>query len=200
VKPVFSYFFLVNMPMRIGEHITKEKIMPKELLKTVTAVELAKHIAKAKATQAQKLRTVQLPVKAHTSGTAKAAIIVSLVTSGLALSGVLYNIYREAKKESDRKGDELFNRSFPTTKDVKEKVANVVADAKETVTDVKDKVAEAPVVKKVTRTAKTKTDEVAAKPEVKEAADTVAEKTAEVAKAAREAKKDAEDDLGFPKK
>jgi hypothetical protein len=181
--------------------------MSKKVLKTITAIELAKQLAKAKATQTERLRTVQLPVKAHTSGNAKTAIITSLILSGLALTGVVYNLVREAKKESDRKGEELLNLSFPKAEDVKAKVAeatgaldDLVSDAKEAVVKAKDKVAEAPVVKKVTGTAKKKADDVAEKPEVKEAADTVAEKTAEVAKAAREAKKDAEDDLGFPKK
>jgi len=165
--------------------------MSKKVLKAAVAVELAKQLAKAKHAQADKLRAVQLPVQAHTSGNAKLAIAVSLITSGLALAVVGYTAVRAAQKEADRRGEELFNSSFPT--DVKHKVADAVADAKEAVADVKEKVAEVPVVKKVTRTAKAKADDVAeAKDSVEDAAkdakETVAEKTERVAKAARDAK------------
>jgi hypothetical protein len=174
--------------MKIEHHFYWRKTMSKKVLKAAVAVELAKQLAKAKNVQVDRIRATQLPVKAHTSDNAKLAIIVSLVTSGIALTAVVYSAVRAAQKEADRRGEALFDASFPTTQDVKNKVAEVVADAKETVADVKEKVAEAPVVKKVTRTAKDKTDAVVSKPEVKEAAETVAEKTEKVAEAARKAK------------
>jgi hypothetical protein len=208
----------MKQPMRIGQHFTGGTPMTKKILKAALAVELAKQLAKAKNTQTDKLRTVQLPVQAHTSGNAKLAIAVSLITSGLALSAVVFTAIRAAQKEADRRGEELFNTSFPSTNDVKQKVSDVVADAKEAVADVKEKVAEAPVVKKVTRTAKKQADtaedkaaeakdaveelgtDMKIKPSkdssstptlpqpAREAAETVAEKTERVAKAAREAK------------
>jgi hypothetical protein len=137
--------------------------MTKKILKAALAVELAKQLAKAKNAQTDKLRTVQLPVQAHTSGNAKLAIAVSLITSGLALAVVGYTAVRAAQKEADRRGEELFNASFPSAKDVKQKVSDVVADAKEAAADVKEKVAEAPVVKKVTGAAKKQADEAADK-------------------------------------
>jgi hypothetical protein len=198
----------MKQPMRIGQHFTGGTPMTKKILKAALAVELAKQLAKAKNTQTDKLRTVQLPVQAHTSGNAKLAIAVSLITSGLALSAVVFTAIRAAQKEADRRGEELFNTSFPSTNDVKQKVSDVVADAKEAVAD----------VKKVTRTAKKQADtaedkaaeakdaveelgtDMKIKPSkdssstptlpqpAREAAETVAEKTERVAKAAREAK------------
>jgi hypothetical protein len=149
--------------MRIGQHFTGGTPMTKKILKAALAVELAKQLAKAKNAQTDKLRTVQLPVQAHTSGNAKLAIAVSLITSGLALAVVGYTAVRAAQKEADRRGEELFNASFPSANDVKQKVSDVVADAKEAAADVKEKVAEAPVVKKVTGAAKKQADEAADK-------------------------------------
>jgi len=136
----------------------------KKALNTAALADFLKYADQAKRNHKKKLRTVQLPVKAHTSPLAKAFIITSFITStltfGLVVAGAAHKVIQK------KKNDPQFNRQL---EEVKDKAGEFADKAKDKGEDLK---------KQFRDDAKDKADVTTDK--VKEAADTADKKVDEV--------------------
>jgi multisubunit Na+/H+ antiporter MnhC subunit len=106
----------------------------KKAINNAALADFLKYADQAKRTHQKKLRSVQLPVKAHTSPLAKAFIITSFVTSTLTFGLVVAGV---AHKFIQKKNDPQFNRQL---EEVKDKAGDLVSKAKDKAEDLKGQV------------------------------------------------------------
>ena len=125
--------------------MTKKEELTKPI--SVNGAELLKQLAKAKAVNLKKAKAYQLPVKAHTSNTAKLAIGIAVIQSSIALTVLTAAIIHKVAYKK--------NADYRAKVDRKAQETDLwVDDAKKDVADVADK-AEAKV-EEVTKTVRSK--------------------------------------------
>jgi len=115
----------------------------KKVLDAATIAAIAKHAGKFKDAHDKKLRSYQLPVRAHTSPLAKAAIIVSLVTStvtfGVVVAGAVHKAAYKKNPDYRKKADEKSLWVESKVEEAKNEAGDAYDRAKVKVDEVADK-------------------------------------------------------------